>query len=426
MVFGHEAPVAAVGRVVPIVTLHPIVIHLEGIFVGLLSVDEYLALGGNLEVIPLIGSDGTFVDGQILQGELQGLSLLGYPDGAIVVTGPARVGILWIEGSCLAVVDDGDIGHHILPLLQGLLGSLGERQNARLIVVSQVILADAQVLYKGGRKRLSHQFHLIVVLYVFGIRVHLSVQIHDSVLDLECLSRQAHTALHIVLSAVHGACVYMPEVSLVHAHILLAQVVYLAVEIPLLQGSHASQLRQAAMLLFPQLSAYTIAERVILGLIRHLGDDGISGRIVEDHYVVQFDGLGTHTLVVPLGPLDVALASTQYIGQGVLHHGHMERCLRYTWTVGHLVDHQIIAHQKALLQRTAGDVVVLEEIGVEEVYCYQREYDGIHPAHDGTGQGVLEVLPPRPGNPAGDVGIQYERYHDDSPPGIHPVEKAQV
>ena len=40
MVFGNESPIAAVGRVVTVVAHHPIIVELEGVFVGLFAVDE--------------------------------------------------------------------------------------------------------------------------------------------------------------------------------------------------------------------------------------------------------------------------------------------------------------------------------------------------------------------------------------------------
>ena len=182
------------------------------------------------------------------------------------------------------------------------------------------------------------------------------------------------------------------------------------------------------MILLPYLGAYAVAERIVLCLIRHLGHDGIAGGVVEHHYVVQSNGLRAHTLVLPLGPLDVALAASQpeVFGQGVLYQGQVKRCLWHARAVGHLVDHQIVAHQKALLQRGTGDVVVLEEVYVEEVNGYQGKYDGIYPAHDKSCRGVLQLLPPGPGNPSGDVGIDDERHHDKAPPCIHPAQEAQV
>ena len=54
VVLRHETPVTGVGGVMTVVSLHPVVVHLEGVFLCLLAVDEYLAVVGNLEVIALI------------------------------------------------------------------------------------------------------------------------------------------------------------------------------------------------------------------------------------------------------------------------------------------------------------------------------------------------------------------------------------
>ena len=236
VVFGYEAPVTAVCRVVTIVSLHPVIVHLEGVLRGLLAVDEYLAVGCNLQVVALIGSDGALVDGQVLQCEVQRGPLLGYPDGAVVVTGPSRIGVLRVERAGLAVLYDAYAGHHILALLQGCLGSLGEGEYSRLVEIAQVVLTDACLFHQCGWYRLAHKRHVVVVLHVFGIGIHLSVEVHDAVLYLERLSWQAHAALYVVLPTVNRARVYASEIALVHGYVLLAKVVYLAVELPLLHG----------------------------------------------------------------------------------------------------------------------------------------------------------------------------------------------
>ena len=59
-----------------VVTLHPIVIQLEGILCGFLVVDEYLAIL-HLEFITLVGSDGTLVDRQVFQRQVDTLAFGG-------------------------------------------------------------------------------------------------------------------------------------------------------------------------------------------------------------------------------------------------------------------------------------------------------------------------------------------------------------
>ena len=68
MVLWHEAPEAAVCTVVPVVALHPVIVHLEGVFVRLLTVDDDLSLGRNDKFIAFINANGTFIHRQVLQG----------------------------------------------------------------------------------------------------------------------------------------------------------------------------------------------------------------------------------------------------------------------------------------------------------------------------------------------------------------------
>ena len=87
MVLGHEAPVARVGRVVAVVAHHPVVVHGEGIAVGGFSVN----IDGvvfHFQVMQLVGVDDTFVEWQVLEGELDGLSLLGNLERTVVVDVP--------------------------------------------------------------------------------------------------------------------------------------------------------------------------------------------------------------------------------------------------------------------------------------------------------------------------------------------------
>ena len=60
MVFGYEAPEAAVGTVVTVVAHHPVIIHLEGVLCGLFAIDEYLVTY-DLEFVVLEDLDDTFV-----------------------------------------------------------------------------------------------------------------------------------------------------------------------------------------------------------------------------------------------------------------------------------------------------------------------------------------------------------------------------
>ena len=92
MVFGHESPITAVGRIVPVVTHHPVVVHLEGILVSLFAVDEYLAVL-HLKVVALVSAYRAFIDGNIVQVELDALALCGNPHRSVVVACPVLVAV---------------------------------------------------------------------------------------------------------------------------------------------------------------------------------------------------------------------------------------------------------------------------------------------------------------------------------------------
>ena len=66
MVFRHKTPVAGLGRVMTVITHHPVIVHLERLTVGLLAVDEDLSVL-HLQVVTLIDTDWTVIDGDILQ-----------------------------------------------------------------------------------------------------------------------------------------------------------------------------------------------------------------------------------------------------------------------------------------------------------------------------------------------------------------------
>ena len=67
VVFGHEAPVARVGRIVAIIAHHPIVIHLKGVAIGRLIVDVYATVT-HINIVAFVHADNTFVHRQVGQG----------------------------------------------------------------------------------------------------------------------------------------------------------------------------------------------------------------------------------------------------------------------------------------------------------------------------------------------------------------------
>ena len=79
-----------------IVALHPVVVHLEGVLSSLLVVDIYLAVL-HLQLVTLISTDRTLVDGKVLQCQVNALSFSRYPDGTVVVACPVHITIQRID-----------------------------------------------------------------------------------------------------------------------------------------------------------------------------------------------------------------------------------------------------------------------------------------------------------------------------------------
>ena len=149
-------------------------------------------------------------------------------------------------------------------------------------------------------------------------------------------------------------------------------------------------------------------------LILRVGADGVAGRIVEHHDVVQFYITKTfHTTIVPMGPLDVRLRTDE--GQRVLRERHGKRCLRDARTIADLRHEEVVARQQRFLERRGRYDVVLEEELIDEVDGDKCEHQGIYPRHD-KANGAFGILPPLPTNLLGDVGIEDERHDDESQP----------
>lgn len=80
MVFGNESPVAGIGRFIPIVAQHHVIIHFESIRVGFFSIDIYFAVS-DLQVVMFVVPYGAFVNGQVFEGQFQSGSFLGIHTG---------------------------------------------------------------------------------------------------------------------------------------------------------------------------------------------------------------------------------------------------------------------------------------------------------------------------------------------------------
>ena len=123
MVLRHEAPVAGVGRVVAVVALHPVVVHLKGIFLSLLAIDEDLTIT-DLQVVAFIDLNRTLIDGDIIQCKIDGFALFGYPDGTVVIACPMHVTVQRIDLQIVSIGIQGHTLHNIFSALKRCDGVL--------------------------------------------------------------------------------------------------------------------------------------------------------------------------------------------------------------------------------------------------------------------------------------------------------------
>ena len=75
MILWYKTPETAVGRVVAVVTHHPIVVHCKCITVGWYAVDNNLIIN-NIELVPLVLLDNSAVERQIFGGKVNCRTLL--------------------------------------------------------------------------------------------------------------------------------------------------------------------------------------------------------------------------------------------------------------------------------------------------------------------------------------------------------------
>ena len=190
------------------------------------------------------------------------------------------------------------------------------------------------------------------------------------ILDLQRLSRQSYTALHIVLATVSRSCVY---------HSVLLRISQNGLTTSLIDGIEVHGqllLRQRVRIgtLRIHLVTYLVAHLVeVVCLIAQVTADGVASGIVEYHDVVELYFPQTfHATIVPMRPFNVRLA-LEY-GQSMLRQRHGQRCLRDARTVADLRHKQVVTRQQRLLQRTGRNNVVLEKEQVDEIDSHQCKH----------------------------------------------------
>ena len=208
-----------------VVTHHPVVVHLEGIVVGLLAIDIDLT-AFHLKSVMLISLDRTLIYSDVIHSELDGSTLLRNPYRTVVVACPTSHGIKRIEHVVLKFRCELYALHYSLVCSESLCRMLCQRHVAILVQTRQVFHADAQVLHHLIRNRLV-ELHIICILHIVRFFVWLAVKINDMVLYLKSHSRQTHTTLHIVLTTVGRTAYYLSELLGIACHIVSTCLIYM-------------------------------------------------------------------------------------------------------------------------------------------------------------------------------------------------------
>ena len=189
-------------------------------------------------------------------------------------------------------------------------------------------------------------------MHVVGLFVSLAIKVDNVVLYLQRLSGQAHAAFHIVFAAVDGARhdAFKPLHIGVGHDVGTSCGIHLVKVLALLEAVHRVEVSNA-LVACHQLLAIGIHHLVIVRPLPAFANaQGVASGKVEHHDVVQLhmsEALGT--LILPLWPLDVALAAKH--GQRVLCEGQRERCLRFAGAIAHLRHEEIVACEQRLFER---------------------------------------------------------------------------
>ena len=148
MVFRHEAPETRVSRIMTVVTHHPVIIHLEGVFRRFLSVDVDFSVF-HLQAVALVVLDRTFIHRQVIQCQVYGSSLLRNPYRTVVIYCPARQLIIRIQSARIIIRHVFNGSHQVLPCQQSSLRLFSQRHviyRFLRVISHQILLADAQFM----------------------------------------------------------------------------------------------------------------------------------------------------------------------------------------------------------------------------------------------------------------------------------------
>ena len=219
VVFWNEAPIARVGRTMAIVALHPVIVHLEGVLRSFLSVDEDVAFVSYLQVVALINTDGTLVDGDVVQRQLDAFAFLGNPNWPVVVLCPTCISILRIEPQ-VATLNGSDAFHIFCMSLQSLLCFGSQGNLACLVHFLDILHTQAEFIDEVFWEIARLEFNVVIELHILGRRVLLAIQIDYLISYLERLSGESDATLHIVLTTVNRTPTHFSEVLRVKSNVL--------------------------------------------------------------------------------------------------------------------------------------------------------------------------------------------------------------
>ena len=193
------------------------------------------------------------------------------------------------------------------------------------------------------RNRLMYLYP-ITIFHIIRFFIGYTIQIYDSVLDFQCLTRQTYTAFHIVFTAVYRTADYFAKHLLVLVDILTTYFIIMVKHHALLHSIHSTHIHRLGQFLT------SLITQAINVFSRNIHSYCISGREIEYYDVIELYLTKTfHTLIVPCRPFQIRLGIDYR--QRMLSQWHVKRCLRHTRAITSLADEQIIAHQQRLLQR---------------------------------------------------------------------------
>ena len=289
----------------------------------------------------LIGTYRALIDGDVVHVELYRSSLLRNPDWSVVVACPSCHGVERIQDVVLHLRCQLDALHQCLVGGECLCCTLCKRHVSVGVEASEIFHADAEFLHQVVADRLV-ELHVICILHILRFLVRLAVEVNDAVLYLQSHSRQSHAALHVVLAAVGGSADDVSELLWRCSHIVVSCLVNLLEIVVFLLGCHLAQVH---ILVCEQLVACGIADVAVevgVGIVFH---QGVAGRIVEHHDVVELHvAQSFDAAVFPVWPFNVRLCV--YHRQRVLRERHGERSLRDAGSVAHFAHEEVVAGEE--------------------------------------------------------------------------------